>query len=121
MLRFTGPELHAVLTEAGTHRCRVILVKDHGVYLMSEVGENNPDGGGRKYVAFAVGCNPHVDDFDAWWNRAREEFGGDDFAEYFDLNDPVMTALRGTTGSLVVEATASHLYLTAEPDPTRES
>ncbi|PYG97743.1 hypothetical protein CVV67_25315 [Arthrobacter stackebrandtii] len=98
MLRFTGTELHAVLTEAAVIGCRVILVKDHGVYLMSEFGESKPDG----------------DDFDAWWNRARSEFGGDDFAEYFDLDDPVLESLRGTSGSLVVEATSTHLYIAAE-------
>lgn len=121
MLRFTGSELHAVLTEAGILGCRVILVKDHGVYLMSELGENKPDSSGRKYVAYATGCNPDVDDFDSWWNRARDEFGGDDFAEYFDLRDPVFIALRGTTGSLIVEATATHLTLTAELDPAKPS
>ncbi|MBA6104607.1 MULTISPECIES: DUF3085 domain-containing protein [Pseudomonas] len=117
MLRFTGTELHAVLAEAGINGCRVILVKDHGVYLMSEVGESKADGGGRKRVAYATGCNPAVDDFDAWWNRAHDEFGGDDFAEYFDINDPVLASLRGTAGSLVVEATSTHLYLAAEVDP----
>jgi Protein of unknown function (DUF3085) len=69
MLRFTGTELHAVLAEAGINGCRLILVKDHGVYLMSEIGESKPDGGGRKRVAYATGCNPSVDDFDTWWNR----------------------------------------------------
>ena len=116
MLRFTGTELHAVLAEAGINGCRVILVKDHGVYLMSEVGESKPDGGGRKRVAYATGCNPAVDDFDTWWSRARDEFGGDDFAEYFDVDDPVLASLRGTAGSLVVEATSTHLYLAAEVD-----
>lgn len=114
MLRFTGTELHAVLTEAALIGCRVILVKDHGVYLMSEFGESKPDGGSRKHIAYAMGCNPDIDDFDAWWNRARSEFGGDDFAEYFDLDDPVLESLRGTNGSLVVEATSTHLYIAAE-------
>ncbi len=114
MLRFTGTELHAVLAEAGIHGCRVILVKDHGVYLMSEIGESKPDGNGRKRVAYATGCNPDVDDFDTWWNRARDELGGDDFAEYFDIDDPVLESLRGTNGSLVVEATSTHLYIAAE-------
>lgn len=114
MLRFTGTELHAVLTEAAVIGCRVILVKDHGVYLMSEFGESKPDGGSRKHIAYAMGCNPDVDDFDAWWNRARSEFGGDDFAEYFDLDDPVLESLRGTDGALVIEATSTHLYIAAE-------
>lgn len=64
MLRFTGSALHAVLAEAGTNGCRLILVKDHGVYLMSEIGENKPDGGGRQHVVYAAGCDPYVDDFD---------------------------------------------------------
>lgn len=44
MLRFTGSELHAVLAEAGINGCKVMLVKDHGVYLMAEIGESKPDG-----------------------------------------------------------------------------
>ncbi|MCY1436993.1 hypothetical protein D9M71_531380 [compost metagenome] len=121
MLHFTGSALHAVLAEAGINGCRVMLVKDHGVYLMSEIGENKPDGGGRKSVAYATGCNPDVDDFDSWWNRALDEFGGDDFAEYFDIDDPVLASLRGTAESLVVDATSTHLYLAAEVDSTGKS
>lgn len=121
MLRFTGTELHAVLAEAGINGCRVILVKDHGVYLMSEIGESKPDGNGRKRVAYATGCNPEVDEFDAWWNRARDEFGGDDFAEYFDIDDPVLASLRGTARSLVIEATSTHLYIAAEVALTGKS
>ena len=121
MLRFTGSELQTVLAEAGINGCRVLLVKDHGVYLMSEIGENKPDGGGRKCVAYATGCDPNVDDFDVWWNRAQDELGGDDFAEYFDIDDPVLASLRGTAGSLVVEATSTDLYLAAEVAPTAKS
>lgn len=117
MLRFTGSELHAVLAEAGINGCKVMLVKDHGVYLMAEISESKPDGSGRKRVAYAIGCNPEVDNFDTWWNRPKDEFGGDDFAEYFDIEDPVLASLRGTAGSLVVEATSTHLYLAAEVDP----
>lgn len=113
MLRFTGTELQAVLAEAGINGCRVILVKDHGVYLMSEIGESKLEGG-RKRVAYATGCNPEIDDFESWWHRARDEFGGDDFVEYFNVDDPVLAALRGTSGSLLLEATPTHLCLAAE-------
>ena len=113
MLRFTGTELQAVLAEAGINGCRVILVKDHGVYLMSEIGESKPEGG-RKRIAYATGCNPEIDDFKSWWHRARDEFGGDDFVEYFNVDDPVLAALRSTSGSLLVEATPTHLCLAAE-------
>jgi len=121
MLRFTGSELHAVLAEAGINGCKVMLVKDHGVYLMAEIGESKPDGSGRKRVAYAIGCNPAIDDFDTCWNRANDEFGGDDFAEYFDIEDPVLASLRETAGSLVVEATSTHLCLAAEVEPTAKS
>ncbi len=107
MMRFSGIELHAVLAEAGIHGCRVVLVKDHGVYLMAERGESHPDGR-RKRVAYAQGCNPELDDFETWWQRGRDEFGGDDFAEYFEIDDPVLASLRGTAGSLVIEATPTH-------------
>ncbi|OEC52709.1 hypothetical protein A7K61_22840 [Pseudomonas sp. AP42] len=121
MLHFTGSALHAVLAEAGINGCRVMLVKDHGVYLMSEIGETKPDGGGRQHVVYAAGCDPNVDDFDSWWNRAQDELGGDDFAEYFDIDDPVLASLRRTAGSLMVEATSTHLYLAAEVAPTAKS
>lgn len=112
MIRFTGTELQAVLAEAGINGCRVILVKDHGVYLMSEIGESKPEGG-RKRIAYVTGCNPKIDDFESWWYRARDEFGGDDFVEYFNVHDPVLAALRGTSGSLLLEATPTHLCLAA--------
>jgi hypothetical protein len=47
--------------------------------------------------------------------------GGDDFVEYFDIDDPVLASLYGTAGSLVVEATSTHLYLAAEVGPTTKS
>ena len=69
MLRFVGNDLRLVLAEAKANRCRVILVKDHGVYIMSEIGVSNEQGQ-RKLLAYAVGCNPDKDDFDQWWELA---------------------------------------------------
>jgi hypothetical protein len=63
VLRFKGTELRPVLSEAKANGCRVILVKDHGVYRMSEIGEKTTEGS-HKLLAYAVGCNPDVDDFD---------------------------------------------------------
>ena len=83
-VRFKGTQLRPVLAEAAANQCRVILVKDQGVYFMAERGESRPDGR-RKTMAYAVGCNPDVDAFDDWWELARAEFGGDDFGEFFDL------------------------------------
>jgi hypothetical protein len=76
-VRFKGTELRPVLAEAAANQCRVVLVKDQGVYFMAERGESRPDGR-RKTIAYAVGCNPDVDVFDDWWELARAEFGGDE-------------------------------------------
>ncbi|VCX92464.1 hypothetical protein BANRA_03397 [Pseudomonas aeruginosa] len=42
--RFKGSDLRPVLTEAIASQCRVILVKDQGVYFLAEQGERRPDG-----------------------------------------------------------------------------
>ena len=69
-VRFKGAALRPVLAEAAANQCRVILVKDQGVYFMAERGERQPDGR-RKTIAYAVGCNPHVDAFDDWSELVR--------------------------------------------------
>ncbi|WP_438811847.1 DUF3085 domain-containing protein [Pseudomonas pergaminensis] len=110
MLQFAGVELRAVLSEALANDCRIILVKDHGVYLMSEVGETTPNGS-RKVLVYAIGCNPDLDEFEQWWNVAISELGGDDFSEYLDVNDDLLTELLETGDDLIIHATDTHLYL----------
>ena len=44
-VRFKGADLRPVLAEAIANQCRVILVKDHGVYFLAERGERRSDGG----------------------------------------------------------------------------
>ena len=111
-VRFKGPTLRAVLVEALVNECRVILVKDQGVYIMAEHGERQPDGR-QKRIAYAVGCNPNVDPFDDWWELARAEFGGDDFGEVFDPHDGVFALILSGESDLDVSATATHLSLQA--------
>tara|TARA_R110001583_G_scaffold195118_1_gene369361 strand:+ start:107087 stop:107452 length:366 start_codon:yes stop_codon:yes gene_type:complete len=111
-VRFKGAELRPVLAEAVVNQCRVILVKDQGVYFMAERGERRPDGR-RKTIAYAVGCNPNADAFDDWWDLARAEFGGDDFGEFFDPQDGVFALILSSEGDLEVSATATHLSLLA--------
>ena len=79
-LRFKGADLRPVLAETEANKCRVVLVKDHGVYFLAERGERTSEGR-QKLLAYAIGCNPDIDPFDDWWERARTELGGDDFAE----------------------------------------
>lgn len=110
-VRFKGADLRLVLAEAVVNQCRVILVKDQGVYFLAERGERRPDGR-RKLIAYAVGCNPDVDAFDNWWELARAEFGGDDFGEFFDRTMVFSRSSCGE-GDLDVFATATHPSLPA--------
>lgn len=116
-VRFKGTELRPVLIEAVVNKCRVILVKDQGVYFLAERGERRPDGR-QKLIAYAVGCNPDIDPFDDWWERARAEFGGDDFGEYLDPREGVFAHILHSGDDLEVTATATHLSLqVAAPAP----
>ena len=116
-VRFKGSDLRPVLAEAVVNQCRVILVKDQGVYFLAEHGERRPDGR-QKLIAYAMGCNPDVDAFDDWWELARAEFGGDDFGEFFDPHDGVFVLILNGEGDLEVSATVTHLSLQAVT-PTR--
>lgn len=113
-VRFKSADLRPVLTEAAANRCRVILAKDRGVYFLSERGEQRPDGR-RKTIAYAVGCDPDVDTFDDWWELARAEFGGDDFGEFFDPQEPVFARIQHSGDDLEVSATATDLSLQPVP------
>ncbi|EEG6053316.1 DUF3085 domain-containing protein [Salmonella enterica subsp. enterica] len=88
MLKFSAKDLKPVLLEARKNHCGVVLVKDEGVYLMSETGDMTLRG--RK-VAYAKGCHPEKDD--NWWDTARAEVVGDDFGETIDLTESMMNRI----------------------------
>lgn len=119
MLRFKGTDLRPVLAEAVKNQCRVILVKDHGVYFLAERGEQTPEGR-RTVLAYAVGCNPDIDAFDDWWALVRSELGGDDFGERFDPKEKVFARILNSEDDLELTATASQLSLVAVR-PTKNS
>ncbi len=112
MLRFKGTDLRPVIAEAVASKCPILLVKDQGVYFMSDKGERMADGR-QKLVAYAVGCNPDVDDFDVWWGLALVELGGDDFGESFDVQEGVFQRILHSDDDLELTATPTHLSLQA--------
>lgn len=112
MLRILGSDLRPVLLEAIANGCRVALVRDHGVYLMSEKGEAYANGT-RKVVAYAVGYNPEIDD--DWWERSRRELGVDDFSKYFDVTNPVLVRILNSNDDLAVRARGRRLFLAIAP------
>jgi hypothetical protein len=111
-LRFKGSDLRPVLAEAIANQCKIILVKDRGVYFLSQRGERHPEGG-QKLIAYAIGCNPGIDSFDDWWNLADAEMGGDDFGEYLDPNESVFKRILQDGCDLEVSATETELTFKA--------
>jgi hypothetical protein len=63
------------------------LVKDSGIYLMSNsTHRQSPVGGGEGCrVAYAVGFDPNTDE--DVWERSRDAVGGDDFVEMIEVED----------------------------------
>ncbi len=116
MILLTASDLRTVLVEARAHTCHVVLVKDQGVYIMTDKS-NASDNGLPRLIAYATGCNPETVPFDDWWERARTEFGGDDFVEYLDPDAAVFDRVIDDGWNLEIRADASHLYLNAvKPD-----
>jgi hypothetical protein len=115
MLHFKGTELLPVLSEAVIHNCQVIFVKDQGVYLISETGDFDKKAGRKKHIAYAQGCNPNVDEFDHWWEKASSEVGGDDCAEYFNVKDDVFQLVLAGGHDLHIELSESDIQLRAVP------
>lgn len=118
-LRFKGADLRSVLVEALANKCRVVLVKNDGVYWFSERGErltrDRP-----KLLAYAIGCNPDIDPINDWYDLACAELGGGDFAEPFHLNHGVFSRILDSHDDLELVATATQLTLTAiAPDSER--
>ncbi|EAM8408546.1 DUF3085 domain-containing protein [Salmonella enterica] len=99
MLKFSAKDLKPVLQEARKNHCGVMLVKDNGVYIMSETGVLTPRG--RK-VAYAKGCHPDKDE--TWWETARAEVGGDDFGESIDLTESMINRILNEGKPLYITA-----------------
>ncbi|GAA4649815.1 hypothetical protein GCM10023116_20960 [Kistimonas scapharcae] len=68
------------VNEAKRNQCGIKLVKDHGIYFISDTGDI--ENGKRKNICYADGFNPDKNDFDEWWDRSNYICGGDDFPDY---------------------------------------
>lgn len=60
----------------------ILIVHDHGVYLMSN-GTPCDKEGDKNHVVYAQGCNPNTDE--DFYEESRYKVGGDDFAEPFPV------------------------------------
>jgi len=112
-------------TYGGAAAPALLLVHDHGVYLMSAGLPSLPseDKPGSSKVVYAKGCDPRSDD--AWYEEARDLVGGDDFAEALPLNMFENIFEAGLEGiNIVVKLTATQVTVTynrGRTKPQRES
>lgn len=73
----------------------LLLVGDHGVYLMSNGSPNllidgtqgKPSPTCKAKVVYAEECNPETMPFDEWWEAKRNTFGGDDGVEFLPVDE----------------------------------
>ena len=117
MLIFTQKELQPVLADMQQHDCAMLLVKDEGVYVMSEKGAlSDTPAGVRRTVAYASGLGPtDLPDRGALFDASVAAVGVDDFAETLPLSALVLSTLRQGGHDLVIEVTATHLRLDLKP------
>ena len=109
---FKATTLRPVIQEAIDNHCQLLLVKDDGLYFMSEDGSLSPETK-RRQVAYAEGFNPAIVAFDDWYDRLREICGGDDFGEVISPDDAVMQAVLKYHANLRVSFTETSLTITA--------
>ena len=120
-LVFKAEDLRRIVTHAlaapshsvgyGGVKGDVILVHDQGVYLMSAGQPRDliSEGGVSSYVAYAEGCDPGKDS--AWWERARELVGGDDFGEHFPWAKGIGAAIDAGATTVAIDITQESISL----------
>jgi hypothetical protein len=111
---FNAADLRPVIQEALDNRCQLLLVKDQGLYFMSEEGPINPQTK-RRLVAYADGLNPDTAEFDDWYDRLRGICGGDDFAETISPQDTVIQAVLRYHTRLHVSFTKTTFRMVSVP------
>lgn len=106
-------------------KASVLLVHDHGVYLMSNGSPRDiiaPDGEdkrdekkneGRSYCAYAEGCDPEKDGDEAF-DTSNHLVGGDDFGECLDWADAMKKFIDDGATHIVINYTQRNLSLSAK-------
>jgi len=82
--------------EKGKPHPQLVLVKDEGIYILSNGApvQMEPEGN-KRLVCYAKGYDPTRADRMDVWDRARDAVGGDDFAEYLTLSPAQLAAILG--------------------------
>ena len=89
------------------------LVKDQGVYVMSNGLPALPVGDGSN-VAYAEEANPKKLAFDTWWDNARRIMGGDDTViTLFGFPEAVLKAEKDGAAAIKLKVTSRAVSLEA--------
>lgn len=89
----------------------VLLVHDHGIYLMSNGTPGdviNPETS-QHFIAHAEGCNPATDG--EWWDTSRDLVGGDDFAETLPIAAEIKALIDAGATRIGIEITEQTIEL----------
>jgi len=92
--------------EGPTDEIGFVLVKDHGIYLMSPTDETMPSGNKetKSFVSYARGYKPTKKNRDTLWDKTHE-VSGDDFAVFLDLKIHMIWEIKYKGAHLHVEVT----------------
>lgn len=105
--------------EGPTAPC-LILVKDDGIYLMSNGEPCLPGQDSVNHAVYAKGYNPKTDG--DVWDKCRDAVGGDDFAEYMPVDQfAIVMSDRNATDHFQIGVTATKLDVSCEvkKDPAK--
>ena len=100
-LKFKKSEMLQLLKDLKPES-KLMLVGDHGVYMMSFDQEV-----GKRTIVYAVGCNPNTDE-DFYDNKERL-FGGDDGADQIGTAAEMAKIVLHCNNYLFVNLTATQL------------
>ena len=83
-----------------------VLVKDHGIYLMSPTDETMPSENKKtlSFVSYARGYKPTKKNRDTLWHKTHE-VSGDDFAMFIPLTKDMITAIMHHDAQLYIKLT----------------
>jgi len=82
---------------------KVMLVGDHGVYLMSFT-QPVP-----RVIVYAQGCNPHIDE--DFYDTKHDVFGGDDGADEIGTAESLLRIASVSTKWVIVKLSATKITI----------
>lgn len=106
---FKYGEVAPVFEEALANKCKVVVIKNHGLALISQKGEMN-ENNERSKIAFAEGFNPAKDD--EWYDELGDILGYDDFLHILeDLGVEQFNEILGFKRDIRIQFTSNQIIL----------